>query len=122
MADINRQIVIDHIPEGKLDAAHFRLREAPVPTPGEGELLLRTRYISLDAANRAWMLGPTYRSALSAGQLMAGGALAEVTQSRAPGFAPGDLVFADTGWQEYAVLPARQLTKLEEQGMGTRIK
>jgi NADPH-dependent curcumin reductase CurA len=80
MADINRQIVIDHIPEGKLGAANFRLREAPVPTPGEGELLVRTRYISLDAANRAWMLGPTYRSALSAGQMMAGGALAEGVQ------------------------------------------
>jgi NADPH-dependent curcumin reductase CurA len=44
---------------------------------------------------------------------MAGGALAEVRESRAPGFAPGDLVFADTGWQEYAVLPARHLIKLQ---------
>src|SRR5271155_5552352 len=113
MADINRQILIDQLPEGKLRAAHFRLVEAPVPEPGEGELLLRTRYISLDAANRAWMSGTTYRAALSAGQLMAGGALAEVRESRAPGFAPGDLVFADTGWQEYAVLPARHLIKLQ---------
>jgi NADPH-dependent curcumin reductase CurA len=59
------------------------------------------------------MSGSTYRSALSAGQLMAGGALAEVRESRAPGFVPGDLVFADTGWQDYAVLPARHLIKLE---------
>jgi NADPH-dependent curcumin reductase CurA len=112
MADINRQILIDQIPAGKLGIEHFRMTEAAMPTPGEGELLVRTRYISLDAANRAWMLGPTYRSALSAGQLMAGGALAEVLKSRAPGFAPGDLVFADTGWQEYAVLPARHQTKV----------
>jgi NADPH-dependent curcumin reductase CurA len=113
MADINRQILLDHIPQGKLGPENFRLREAPVPEPSDGELLVRTRYISLDAANRAWMSGTTYRSALSAGQLMAGGALAEVRESRAPGFAPGDLVFADTGWQEYAVLPARHLIKLQ---------
>jgi NADPH-dependent curcumin reductase CurA len=113
MADINRQILLDQIPQGKLGREHFRLKEAAVPKPGDGELLVRTRYISLDAANRAWMSGATYRAALSAGQLMAGGALAEVRESRAPGFAPGDLVFADTGWQEYAVLPARHLIKLQ---------
>jgi NADPH-dependent curcumin reductase CurA len=113
MAAINRQIVLDQIPQGKLGREHFKLREAPLPKPGEGELLVRTRYFSLDAANRAWMSGATYRAALAAGQLMAGGALAEVMESRAPGFAPGDLVFADTGWQEHAILPARHLVKLQ---------
>ncbi|MGA2777317.1 MAG: NADP-dependent oxidoreductase [Steroidobacteraceae bacterium] len=112
MAKTNRQIVLDHIPQGRLGPEHFRLTAAPVPRPGDGEIQLRTLYISLDAANRAWMSGTTYRSALSAGQLMAGGALAEVTESRAPGFARGDLVFGDLGWQELAVLPARHLTKL----------
>ena len=110
MADINRQILLDQVPQGKLGLEHFRLSEAAVPKPGEGELLVRTRYISLDAANRAWMSGTTYRAALSAGQLMAGGALAEVRESRAPGFSPGDLVFADTGWQDYAAVPAKHLT------------
>jgi NADPH-dependent curcumin reductase CurA len=113
MPQTNRQIVIEQLPQGKLGPEHFRLRESPAPTPADGEVLLRIRYVSLDAANRAWMQGATYRSALSAGQVMAGGALAEVTESRASNFSPGDLVFADTGWQEYAVLPARQLTKLE---------
>ena len=75
-------------------------------------MLLRVRYISLDAANRAWMHGATYRSAVEAGTVMAGGALAEVVESRAEGFAAGDLVFADTGWQDYAALPARALVKL----------
>jgi len=69
-------------------------------------------YVSLDAANRAWMQGATYRSALQAGDVMAGGALAEVVESKADGLAPGDLVFADTGWQEYAVLPGKRLAKL----------
>src|ERR1043166_7719490 len=82
------------------------------PAPKDGEVLLRVRYISLDAANRAWMQGASYRSAVEAGTVMAGGALAEVVESRAEGFAAGDLVFADTGWQDYAALPARQLVKL----------
>jgi len=68
--------------------------------------------VSLDAANRAWMQGATYRSALKAGDVMAGGALAEVVESRAPGLTPGDLVFADTGWQEWAAVSARGLSPL----------
>lgn len=111
-ATINRQILLLETPRGKLGPEHFRLSEAPVPTPGDGEVLLKVRYVSLDAANRAWMQGATYRSAVEAGTVMAGGALAEVVESKAQGFAPGDLVFADTGWQEYAALPAKKLDKL----------
>ena len=112
MSQKNRQFVLDQLPKGKLSAEHFRLTEAPIPAPGEGEVLLRTRYVSLDAANRAWMLGPTYRAALKAGDVMAGGAVAEVIDSRSSGFKPGDLVFGDTGWREYAALPATTLMKV----------
>ena len=108
----NRQFLIDHLPKGKLGPEVFKLGEGPMPTAKDGEVLLRTRYISLDAANRAWMWGATYRSAVKQGDVMAGGALAEVIESRAPGFQPGDLVFADTGWQDYAALPAAHLQKL----------
>ncbi len=108
----NRQILLAEVPRGKLAPEHFRLVGTQAPAPGEGEVLLRVRYISLDAANRAWMQGATYRDAVTAGSVMAGGALAEVVESRAPGYAPGDLVFADTGWQDYAVLAARRLAKL----------
>jgi hypothetical protein len=112
MTDTNRQIILAEIPQGKLAASHFRLAEGAMPTPADGEVLLRTRYISLDAANRAWMQGATYRSALNAGDVMAGGALAEVVESKAANLKPGDLVFADTGWQNYAALPAKRLAKL----------
>ena len=113
MTDANRQIVLDRLPQGdKLGPQHFRLTDGARPTPGEGEVLLRTRYISLDAANRAWMQGATYRSALESGQVMAGGALAEVVESNAGHLKPGDVVFADTGWQDYAVLPGKRLAKL----------
>src|SRR6478672_2774872 len=108
----NQQILLGEVPKSKLGAEHFKLAESEVPKPADGEVLVRTRYISLDAANRAWMQGATYRSAVTAGNVMAGGAVAEVVESRAPNFAPGDLVFGDTGWQEYAAVPTKALTKL----------
>ncbi|QUD89469.1 NADP-dependent oxidoreductase [Phenylobacterium montanum] len=112
MGEINRQIQLVASPQGKLGLEHFKLVEGAMPTIGEGQVLLRTRLLSLDAANRAWMQGATYRSAVEAGQVMAGGAVAEVVQSTAAGFAPGDLVFADTGWQDFSALPATGLQKL----------
>ncbi len=108
----NRQILLLRIPEGKLGPQHFALRETERATTNAGEVGLRVRYISLDAANRAWMQGATYRDAVVAGSVMAGAAVAEVVDSKAPGFEVGDLVFADTGWQDYAVLPAKRLLRL----------
>src|ERR1700761_3784830 len=109
---VNRQILLVEKPAGKLGPEHFKLTSAAIPEPQEGEALLRVRYISLDAANRAWMHGATYRSAVEPNSVMAGGGIAEVVSSNAPGFAAGDLVWADTGWQDYAALPARHLTKM----------
>jgi NADPH-dependent curcumin reductase CurA len=109
---VNRQILLAEKPAAKLQPGHFRMTEAAVPEPKDGEVLVRVRYISLDAANRAWMQGATYRSAVTADTVMAGGGLGEVVASNAPGFVPGDLVFGDTGWQDFAVVPARGLVKL----------
>jgi NADPH-dependent curcumin reductase CurA len=111
-AAVNRQILLVEKPVGKLGPQHFRLVEAAVPEPKDGEALLKVKLISLDAANRAWMHGATYRSALETNTVMAGGAIAEVVESKAPSLAAGDLVFGDTGWQDYAVAAARHLTKL----------
>lgn len=111
----NRQIVLDRLPQSdRLAPEHFALSAGERPTAGEGEVLLKTRYISLDAANRAWMQGATYRAALAPGQVMAGGGLAEVVESRVPHLKPGDMVFADTGWQEYAALPGKHLKALPD--------
>jgi NADPH-dependent curcumin reductase CurA len=111
-AAVNRQILLVEKPVGKLAPRHFRLVEAAIPEPKDGEALLRLKLISLDAANRAWMHGATYRAAVETNAVMAGGAIAEVVESKAPGLAAGDLVFGDTGWQDYAVAAARHLTKL----------
>jgi len=111
-AAANRQILLAETPKGKLGPEHFRLSHASMPEPKDGEVLLRVRYISLDAANRAWMQGATYREAVGAGSVMAGGSISEVIGSKAPGYSPGDLVFADTGWQDYVALPAKRLVKV----------
>lgn len=109
---VNRQILLVEKPTGKLGPEHFKMVEGTVPEPKDGEVLVRTRYISLDAANRAWMHGATYRAAVEANTVMAGGSIAEVVSSKAAGFSPGDIVFGDTGWQDYAAVPAKHLNKM----------
>jgi NADPH-dependent curcumin reductase CurA len=110
-AEPSRQIVLAALPEGRLSTDCFRLEEAPRPSPREGEVLLKALYITLDASNRAYMQGATYAAALKAGDVMYGRALAEVAESRADGFAPGELVFAEMGWRDWGVMPARLLQK-----------
>src|SRR3954471_7188307 len=111
-ASVNRQVLLVEKPVGKLGLEHFKMVEGTIPEPKDGEALVRARYISLDAANRAWMHGATYRAAVEANTVMAGGGIAEVVSSKAPNLKPGDIVFGDTGWQEYAAVPAKHLTKM----------
>src|SRR3954447_24324345 len=108
---VNRQILLVEKPTGKLGPEHFKMVNGKIPEPKDGEVLVKARYISLDAANRAWMHGATYRAAVEANTVMAGGGIAEVVASKASGLASGDIVFGDTGWQDYAAVPARQLSK-----------
>jgi NADPH-dependent curcumin reductase CurA len=107
----NAQWIYARKPEGAVTAAHFTPAERELAQPGEGEVLVRTTLLSLDPASRAWMAGRTYRPMLEPGKVMAGWGLGEVVQSNDAKFAPGDLVSGEYGWQRYAVLPARALTK-----------
>ena len=108
----NRQILLVEKPKGKLTPNHFKLVEGSIPTPKDGEILIKAKLISLDAANRAWMQGATYRAAVDSGTVMSGGGIGEVVESRAPGFAVGDLVLSDLGWQEYAAVLASRAQKV----------
>jgi NADPH-dependent curcumin reductase CurA len=107
VTDFARQIVLAELPTDRLSTAHFRMEAVERPSPGPGEVLLQVLYVTLDASNRAWMQGATYAAALRAGQVMYGRALAEVVESRVEGYAPGDLVWAETGWRDWAAMPAR---------------
>jgi NADPH-dependent curcumin reductase CurA len=108
---MNRQWLYAKQPQGKIGRDTFQWHEGPIPRPREGEALVRTRLLSLDPANRAWMMGKTYRDALEPGQVMSGFALGEVVESKATGLAKGDIVEGDWGWQDYAALSAKRLTK-----------
>ncbi len=107
----NRQIVIQTLPTDRLGEEHFKSVEAPMPTIGDGQVLVRSKLISLDAANRAWMQGATYRQAVKAGDVMHAYSLGEVVESKAPGFAKGDKVFGEGGWQLFYAMDARKLEK-----------
>lgn len=110
----NKQILLVERPDGALKTSDFQSRDGETPDVQIGEVLVRSILLSLDAANRAWMQGATYRDAVNAGEVMAGGAIAEVIESKADGFKPGDLVMAETGWQEYASVPAEKVGRLPE--------
>ncbi len=99
-------------PEGMFKPSDFRWVEEPTPALEAGQLLVRTIYLSLDPTNRGWAAGDTYLPAVPLDGVMRGIALGRVEESRAPGFVPGDVVQGLLGWQRYAVLPARALTKL----------
>lgn len=108
----NRQIVVRALPEGALSEANFELRDAPRPAPAEGEVLIRTILMSIDAANRAWMQGATYRDAVKAGDVMPTYAIGEVMESRDASLAPGDIVAVESVWAELATVKARRARKL----------
>jgi NADPH-dependent curcumin reductase CurA len=102
----NRQVVLTRLPEGALSPEHFEMRDDAVPQPRPGELLCRTLLLSLDPANRAWMNGPTYRSQLSAGDVMSGFTLCEVVDANGTDVPEGAIVACDAGWQEFAAISA----------------
>ncbi|MGH7073272.1 MAG: NADP-dependent oxidoreductase [Stellaceae bacterium] len=114
MAAMNRQILLKDRPTGMPSAANFGLVETPLPAPGDGEVLLKTRYLSLDPYMRGRMNdGPSYAPPAEVGKPMVGGTVSEVAASRHPGFSAGDLVTAYAGWQEYTVSNGAGLVKLD---------
>jgi NADPH-dependent curcumin reductase CurA len=110
----NRQVLLAERPVAEVTEAHFRIVEAPLPTPNDGEVLVRNRFLSLDPYMRMRMSdAPSYAPSVAIGQVMVGGAVAEVIESRSPRLKAGDLITAATGWQLYAALPAERVRRIE---------
>lgn len=104
----NRQILIASLPTGQLAASDYELRAAEVPTPGDREVLVRTLAITIGAGQRAGLQGSaSYAGAPVTGIVMPGTGVGRVEASNVDGIAVGDIVVGSTGWQDYAVLPAR---------------
>ena len=111
---VNRQIVLAEHPMGAPTLDDFRLDQTQVPTPAEGQVLLRTVYLSLDPYMRSRMNdGPSYAASVPVNGVMVGGTVCQVEISNHSGFLMGDLVLANTGWQDVAVSDGTDLTKLD---------
>lgn len=108
----NRQIVVAELPKGALTPDNFKLTETDMPRPAEGEVLVRVILMSIDAANRSWMQGATYRAAVNAGDAMPTYAICEVIESKSPRLSVGDVVAAEATWSDYVTLPAHKAQKL----------
>jgi len=113
-AALNHRILFARWPNGMPVREDFKTVTEPVPTPGAGQILLLTVYLSLDPYMRGRMIdAPSYVPAMALGDTMCGQVVGRVIESNAPSFAAGDLVLANTGWQDYAVTSAQELTKLD---------
>ncbi|WP_439814824.1 NADP-dependent oxidoreductase [Zavarzinia sp. CC-PAN008] len=112
MARTNRRWLLAERPTGMVGPEHFRFDQVPVESPGPGQVLVRSLWLSLDPANRAWLAPtPTYKSAVQPDEVMHGFALGRVEESGDPRLAPGDIVSGMLGWQDYATLPVAEVHK-----------
>jgi NADPH-dependent curcumin reductase len=112
---MNRALVLQQRPHGAPDAATFRMTESPVPQPQEGQVLLRTLYLSLDPYMRGRIsAAKSYAASVEIGAVMVGGTVSRVEASRHPDFAAGQLVLGYSGWQDYALSDGAGLNKLDD--------
>ncbi|MEG0001132.1 MAG: NADP-dependent oxidoreductase [Comamonas sp.] len=101
----NQQILLDNRPQGEAVESNFRLVRTEVPALRDGEVLVRHHYLSLDPYMRGRMNdSKSYAASQPLGEVMIGGTVGEVVESRNPKFAVGDQVVGMGGWQEYSVV------------------
>ena len=109
MATTNKRFVLASRPSGEPTVQNFRLEEAPLPTLNDGEVLVRHHYLSLDPYMRGRMSeGKSYAAPQALNDVMVGGTVGEVVESRNAGYEAGDKVVGMGGWQQYAVVNASQ--------------
>ncbi len=105
----NRQIVLDNRPQGEASTSNFKLVITETPPLQDGQVLVRHHFLSLDPYMRGRMNeSKSYAQPQPLGEVMIGGTVGEVVDSRSPRFRPGDKVVGMGGWQEYSVADANQ--------------
>jgi NADPH:quinone reductase len=110
----NRQFVLASRPDGMPSPENFKLVETPIPELKDGEILVRAMYLSVDPYMRGRISGMrSYAAPVEVGQVMVGGGVAKVVESKNPEFKPGDAVDIYMGWQEYAISNGRGVRKLD---------
>ena len=113
-----RVLLADRPVNRRVQESDFKIDAAGVREPGDGEVLLRTLWLSLDPYMRGRMSAArSYAKPVELGEVMTGETVSEVVASRAASLKPGDTVLARAGWQEYAVLPGTEVERIDPQGM-----
>jgi NADPH-dependent curcumin reductase CurA len=114
MSQSAKRIVLASRPVGEPKPSDFRIEEYTPPTPGPGQVLLRTIWLSLDPYMRGRMSdGPSYATPVPVGGVMEGGTVCEVIASNNPAFAKGDIVLSRAGWQTHALSDGSGLRKID---------
>ena len=109
-----KRVILVSRPVGEPKSSDFRIEEHALPTPGDGQVLLRTIWLSLDPYMRGRMSdGPSYATPVPIGGVMEGGTVSEVIASNNPGFAKGDIVLSRAGWQTHALSDGTGLRKVD---------
>src|SRR5262245_36945374 len=111
---MNRQIRLKSRPSGMPTATNFETIDAPVPTAGDGDVLRRTLYLSLDPYMRGRMSdAPSYAAPVEIGAVVCGPTVSQVVESKHPGFRAGDIVAGYDGWQLFAASAGKDVRKLD---------
>jgi NADPH-dependent curcumin reductase CurA len=104
MAAKNRQIVLASRPQGAPQEANFRLVESEIPQPSEGQFLVKTHYLSVDPYMRGRISeAKSYADPVGIGEVMVGGTVGTVVESRHAKYQAGDVVVGNGGWQEFSL-------------------
>ena len=102
--DVNHRWVLANRPQGNVGPENFRWTESPVPSPAEGQVLVRNLWLSLDPTQILFTYKESGENTIPMGGVMRCIASGEVVESRLPGFAPGDVVQGWFGWEDYTVI------------------
>ena len=109
---INTKIILSKTPRGKLEESDFEIINEKVPKLKKNQMLIKNVYISIDAANRAWLQSRTYREQIFPGEVMGGYSLGKVVVSKNKKFNIGDYVEGDFGWQKYSIMESKHTAKV----------
>ena len=114
----NQRVLLSRRPTGIPQADHFEVVSTPVPVPGDGQVLIRNSYLSVEPAMRGWVnLAPNYLPPVEVGAVMRAFAVGRVMESRHPAYQPGDAVTGMFGWQEWAAVPASAIERRVDHGV-----
>ena len=114
VTESNRKIILKSRPDGYPELSDFELVEEPIPQPGEGEVLVKSSWMSLDPYMRGRMRDvESYAPSLQLGDVIVGGAVGRIVESRTPAFSVGEIVEGRLGWQGYAVSDGSDLSRVD---------